>query len=238
MITNWREVSASVFETTLLNDFWNLKLKDFVIELKNPVINHHGGYGGIFLGSSLNLDLEIFEELSVEFPGLSELKKIKNLMQNSNLGDPENIDKAYNSVLTDVVIGRDFPLFMLTAYSATSGSHLYPLGNNKSDKKFMESVFSFNTPNNGISSSSSSNRSVLYVKKKNKRYTGYLYLSNYFEDNPETYLSYRIWDKKSFINFAKGLKSADFGIDKKIAGFMLESDEVMSEGSKYLLLDE
>jgi hypothetical protein len=236
MISSWKELKVESFKEMFLDDFWNLKLKDIVIELKSPVISHHSGYAGVFLGSFLGLDTKIFEELSVDFPGMSELKKVKNLMLGLDSSNVESIDRAYDSVLQDIIIGRDFTLFMLTTYSADTAAHLYPIGNTDSDKTFLNSVFSYNAPRD--ISRSSSNRSVLYTKEGNKRYTGYLFLENYYEDCPDLYVSYRIWDKKSFNKFAKLLSGKDFGNADKVKEFMLESASIFNKSIYYNLIDE
>jgi hypothetical protein len=237
MISGWKELRIESFEETFLKNFWDLKLKDVVIELKSPIISHHSGYAGVFIGSLQDLDLSIFEELSVDFPGISELRKVKNLMLDLDSKNVESVDNAYNSVLRDIVIGRDFPLFMLTAYSAETAAHLYPIGNNESDKLFLDSIFSYATPKNSLHSSLA-NRSVLYVKRGKDCYTGYRYLENYCKERPDLFISYRLWDKSSFNQFAKLLSGKDFGNANKVKEFMLESIDIHSKYNNYKLIDE
>ena len=236
MISSWKELSLGSFEELYLKDFWDLKLKDTIIELKSPVICYHGGYAGIFIGSLQGLDISIFEELSVDFPGISELRKVKEMMLGLDSKNVESVDMAYDSVLRDIIIGRDFPLFMLTAYSSDSAAHLYPIGTSESDKIFLSSVFSFKAPNNSVFRSSS-NRSVLYVKEDKKRYTGYLYLDNYFESKPELFVTYRTWDKKAFNQFAKLLSSEDYKNSGKVKEFMSESIDLYDKSISYDLID-
>ena len=236
MISSWKELSFESFEELYLKDFWDLKLKDIIIELKNPMICHYGGYAGIFIGSLQGLDISIFEELSVDFPGISELRKVKNMMLSLD-SKKEDVDNAYDSVLRDIIIGRDFPLFMLTAYSPDSAAHLYPIGNNESDKIFLNSIFSFEAPKNSVLKSSS-NRGVLYVKEEKERFTGNLYLSNYYESKPELFVSCRVWDKKAFNQFAKLLRNEDFKNSDKVKEFMSESINLYNKSINYKLIDD
>lgn len=234
MISSWFEVDFSEFRDSLLKDFWDLKLGNKIIELKSPLISHFGGYGGVFLGSLSNLDLKIFEKLTVEFPGLAELRKAKKLVLDlEDEGNKDSVNSAYYKVLQDLVVGRDFPLFMLTIYSAESAANLYPINNKEQDVLFLNSLFSTSD-----SSTPFGNRSVLYVKINNKRCTGQNSLDNYLDiENEDTlYISYRIWDSSSFMNFAKNLSNSAGGNSPKVMEFMNESNELMK--NKFYLFKE
>jgi hypothetical protein len=148
----------------------------------------------------------------------------------------ESIDKAYNSVVKDLILGRDFPIFMLTVYSGDYAAYLYPLSvSDKFDNEFLDSIFSYKTPNQSVSGT---NRSVIYARDDDKRYTGIKYLYHYFGDNvPRLQLMYRIWDIESFNKFANQLSNKYNYHEKRARQFIIESGKLFNSRINYTILD-
>lgn len=237
MISSWYEVDLHVFKECFLKNIQDLKYKNGVIELKCPMASKFGEYGGIFIGLSCNLDIKIFNSLSVDFPGLVELKRVKDIMLSEENKNTESVDRAYNSVVKDIILGRDFPIFMLTIYSSDHAAHLYPLNvGDKFDNQFLDSIFSYKTPNQSVSGT---NRSVIYAKDNNKRYTGIKYLYHYFGDSaPKLQLMYRLWDIESFNKFANQLSNKDGDYhEKRAKQFIIESGKLFNSRINYVILD-